>query len=30
MLFATNSGAPEKMRLFRQEKQIRPAKPERA
>jgi hypothetical protein len=30
MLFATNSGAREKMRLFQQEKQIRPAKPERA
>jgi hypothetical protein len=30
MLFATNSGAREKMRLFQQEKQIRPADPERA
>jgi len=30
MLFATNSGAGEKMRLFQQEQQIRPANPERA
>jgi hypothetical protein len=30
MLFATNSGAREKMRLLQQEKQIRPVSPERA
>jgi hypothetical protein len=30
MLFATDSGAREKMRLFQQEKQIRPLDSERA
>jgi hypothetical protein len=30
MLFATNSGAREKMRLFQQEKQVAGAIPERA